>query len=65
MSTGHRYVFSDGFESKSQLTALLHLKAHPELTVERSELSMAGTTKTDVTETFRRTLTDHGYGSGA
>ena len=63
MSTGRGYVFSDGAAFASQLDALLHLKRNPTLTVEFSELSMAGVKTTDVTEKFRSILNDHPYGT--
>lgn len=62
MSTGHRYVFSDGEEFKSQINALLHLKTNPDLRVVFSEVSMAGVKETDVTDRLRSVLNDHGYG---
>ena len=62
MSTGHRYVFSDGEEFKSQLNALLHLKNNPKLQVVFSEVSMAGVRETDVTERFRAILNNNSYG---
>lgn len=63
MSIGWKWVFSDGEEFNSQLEALLHLKRNPALTVEFSELSMAGEKRTDVTEKFRTMLTDHPFGT--
>jgi hypothetical protein len=56
VSTGWRYVFSDGEERKSQIYALLHLKENPDLRVVFSELTMAGTKETDVTERLRSVL---------
>ena len=62
MSTGWKWVFSDGQEFKSQLDALLHLKNNPTLTVVFSELSMAGIKKTDVTKRFKAILDNNPYG---
>ena len=56
MSTGWKYVFSNGEEFKSSVAARQYLKEHPTLTVVFSELSMAGAKLTDVTEDFRKAL---------
>ena len=42
-----------------------HPERNPDLRVVFSELTMAGTRETDVTEKFRSLLTDHGYGAGS
>lgn len=67
MSTGCRYIFSNGEVFRSQLNALLYLKRNPSLRViksEKSELSMAVVKETDVTDDFTSILSNHGYGSG-
>lgn len=51
------FTFSDGAEFRTMLDALIHLKRNPALTV--TDRSGA-----DVTERFRRILTDHPYGKG-
>lgn len=61
MSTGHKWVFSDGRDFRSQLQALLHLKNNPTLTVVFSELTMGGTRETDVTANFKRILNNNPY----
>lgn len=53
MSTGWKYILSDGRIVKSQMEVKLALAKNPDLTVQFSELSMAGTKLTDVTEKFK------------
>ena len=57
MSTGWRWITSDGKEFKSQVSAKNHLRANPALTIVFSELTMAGERRTDVTEQFRASIT--------
>ena len=49
MSTGWRWIRSDGRVYKSQLQALQGLRERPDLKMEFSELTMAGEKRTDVT----------------
>lgn len=56
MSTGWKYVTSDGQEFKSQVQAKEYLRTHPDIRIYFSELSMAGTKETDVTQQFRDSL---------
>ena len=51
------FTFSDGAVIRTMLDALVHLKLHPGLTVTDQN-------GVDVTERFRRILTDHPYGTG-
>lgn len=56
MSTGWKYITSDGEEFKSQLQAREYLRNHPDITIYFSELTMAGEARQDVTEQFRDSL---------
>ena len=56
MSTGWKWITSDGQEFRSHLYARNWLRDNPEGTVTFSELSMAGVKLTDVTEEFSRSL---------
>lgn len=56
MSTGWKYTTSDGQEFKSQVQAKEYLRTHPDIRIYFSELSMAGTKQTDVTDQFMQAL---------
>lgn len=56
MSTGWKWISSDGEEFKSQLLAREYLRDHPDVQIYFFELSMAGTKQTDVTQQFRDSL---------
>lgn len=56
MSTGWKWITSDGQIFKSQLDAKRALMENPELRITFSELSMAGVKETDVTEQFKKAL---------
>lgn len=56
MSTGWKYILSDGREFKNQLEVKEALRKDPSLTIMFSELSMAGTKLTDVTEKFTQAI---------
>jgi hypothetical protein len=53
MSTGWKYLLSDGRTFKNQRDVKEAVRQNPALTVTFSELSMAGTKLTDVTDKFR------------
>ena len=53
MSTGWKWITSDGQEFKNQLYARRALRENPDLKIYFSELSMAGRKLTDVTEELR------------
>ena len=56
MSTGWKWITSDGQEFKSSIQAKRALEENPSLTITFSELSMAGTKLTDVTEKLRQAI---------
>lgn len=56
MSTGWKWVSSDGEEFKSQLRAKEYLRDHPDMKMYFSELSMTGEKRTDVTLSLKNAI---------